>query len=59
MQTFNEGDTVVLISGGPNMTISILRDNPDGKKAFCKWFDTNKQKFTEEWFFVSALRMVQ
>ncbi len=36
--TFNEGDIVVLKSGGPQMTVNEI----DGDICHCQWFDAKK-----------------
>ncbi|MDJ0513645.1 MAG: DUF2158 domain-containing protein [Methyloceanibacter sp.] len=39
---FNIGDTVVLKSGGPAMTVTAI-DN-EGLVVWCTWFDGNDEK---------------
>ena len=48
---FNIGDTVVLKSGGPVMTVTAI-DN-EGLVVWCTWFDGNDEK--EESFPADAL----
>jgi len=39
-QQLKAGDVVQLKSGGPRMTIRWIEDD----KAYCDWFDKNKQE---------------
>lgn len=39
---FKVGDIVRLKSGGPNMTVSEVRDLPDGPWLICAWFSGKK-----------------
>ena len=41
MATFNEGDVVMLKSGGPSMTVDGYSDNG---KVICVWFESNKRE---------------
>lgn len=46
-EVFEEGDCVMLKSGGPKMTIYCLGKRYDTSKdiaAFCQWFDGTKLK---------------
>ena len=36
---FGIGAVVELKSGGPAMTITQVVDTPDGRSAWCQWFD--------------------
>jgi len=38
-EQFKPGDTVMLRSGGPRMTVAMV----DGRSAFCEWFSDDQQ----------------
>lgn len=60
MSEIKEGSKVVLISGSPQMTVQeISKDTRDVNKAYCKWFNEQKQAFQEDWIYISALRVVE
>lgn len=40
-QKFKTGDKVVLISGGPTMTV-VRYEPKDGEEVICQWFFKNK-----------------
>jgi uncharacterized protein YodC (DUF2158 family) len=44
MKKLKEGDIITLKSGGPKMTIEIIKDD----KAFCKWFSGSN--LNSDWF---------
>lgn len=55
-QKFKTGDHVVLISGGPSMT--VVRYEPrDGEDVICQWF--NKNELSEKAFHQDVLRYYQ
>ena len=41
-QQFNIGDVVMLKSGGPNMTVEHIDDDP--VLIYCAWFDGKEKK---------------
>lgn len=51
---FEPGDTVVLRSGGPPMTVDIVSERYGIMTAWCSWFDGRKK--VEDTFPVTSLR---
>lgn len=50
MQEFKQGDVVRLKSGGPQMTVSYIKedkDTPEYSDVTCCWFDDAKQVHAE------------
>lgn len=53
MSDLKSGDTVMLKSGGPIMTIDTVGDYGGVKKALCQWFE--KQKLENGMFPLTSL----
>lgn len=47
MAKFNQGDIVVLKSGGPKMTVEGYAKN-DPSKLLCTWFDNNNERVSQQ-----------
>jgi uncharacterized protein YodC (DUF2158 family) len=45
MAKFNSGDTVMLKSGGPLMTVEQYVKTQDAHLVRCVWFDGNTEKY--------------
>ncbi|MFZ1972024.1 MAG: DUF2158 domain-containing protein [Candidatus Acidiferrales bacterium] len=51
-----EGDTVMLKSGGPTMTVEKVERSNDVMTAWCQWFDGNKPMANR--FSLTSLQLV-
>lgn len=49
----NEGDVVRLKSGGPDMTVSSVKD---GRMAYCRWFLDNGELKVSQFPLVSLMQ---
>lgn len=48
------GNTVKLISGGPDMTITVIGGGTQAGFVYCQWFDSTASK-QAEWYPLEAL----